>query len=323
MRNCSQIIFIFFCRTKPDTDSQFGRGSKVYLGAQQLCCSPGWLWHSSCHLPALCWAVGNYWTLEPLTWGSSAISWPFPFGEGCSELDKRRGGWWCPLAPVAGRGWGILLMEWHICPEVWEICLQRCYRFYGGLQTRGSSLLSLPRVTFHSLRQPRAKFILEVGHPVPETKECCSRAFIRFICFIKGPIVFSLKQDYPAGISCSAWVRKTGTLHFHSELLLPAEMHWNPGEQGLRIHRDAGVWKRGPRGAFTIVGLIWLDFLTCRKMAADCTSSTPYHANIPVLRIILAFNSLLGANLREWICSFSICRNKQAGKPFNLHKDLL
>lgn len=86
-------------------------------------------------------------------------------------------------------------------------------------------MLSLPRVTFHSLRQPHAKFVLEVGHPVPETKECHSRAFIRFICFIKGPIVFSLKQDYPAGISCSAWVRKTGTVHFHSELLLPAEMH--------------------------------------------------------------------------------------------------
>lgn len=100
-----------------------------------------------------------------------------------------------------------------------------CYRFYGVLQTRGSSLLSLPRVAFHSLKQPHAKFILEVGHPVPETKECCSRAFLRFICFIKGPIVFSLKQDYPAGISCSAWVRKTGTLHFQSELLLPAEMH--------------------------------------------------------------------------------------------------
>lgn len=116
-------------------------------------------------------------------------------------------------------------MEWHTCPEAWEICLQHCYRFYGVLQTRGSSLLSLPRVTFHSLKQPHAKFILEVGHPVPETKECCSWAFLRFMCFIKGSIVFSLKQDYPAGISCSAWVRKTGTLHFQSELLLPAEMH--------------------------------------------------------------------------------------------------
>lgn len=111
------------------------------------------------------------------------------------------------------------------CQLAWEICLRRCYRFYGVLQTRASSLLSLPRVMLHSLRQPHTKFILELRRPVPETKECFSRAFQKCICFIKGPIVSSLKQVYPSGISCSARVKKTATLGFHGELLLPAKMY--------------------------------------------------------------------------------------------------
>lgn len=146
------------------------------------------------------------------------------------------------------------------CQQAWEICLQRCYRFYGVLQTRKSSLLSLPRVTLHSLRQAHTKFILEVRRPVPETKECFSRAFIIFICFIKGPIVSSLQQDYPCGISCSAWVKKTTTLRFHSKLLLPAEMHCEAGEARGRLStQETAGWKRDPRGAFTNVGLIGLD----------------------------------------------------------------
>lgn len=71
-------FFFFFGHTKPDTDSQFGRGLEVYLGAQQLCCSPGWLWHSSCHLPALCWAVGNHWTFGAMDLGQVSFIMAIP-----------------------------------------------------------------------------------------------------------------------------------------------------------------------------------------------------------------------------------------------------
>lgn len=150
------------------------------------------------------------------------------------------------------------------CQWAWEICLQRWYRFYGVLQTRKSSLLSLPRVTLHSLSQARTKFILEVRRPVPESKECSSRAFIKFRCVIKGPIVSSLKQDYPSGISCSAWVRKTATLHFPRKLLLPAEMHCEAaearGKLSTRETQGCRCLETGPKRSFyTNVGLIGLD----------------------------------------------------------------
>lgn len=91
--------------------------------------------------------------------------------------------------------------------------------FMVSCNTRKRSLLCLPCITLHGLRQAHATFILEVHHPLPETKECFSGAFIKFVCFIKGPIVPFLKQDYPSGVTHSAWVKQVGALRFHSQLL--------------------------------------------------------------------------------------------------------
>lgn len=73
-------------------------------------------------------------------------------------------------------------------------------------------LPSLPRVALRGLRQAHTKFILEACCPGLETKECFSRAFMKFVCFIKAPIVPSLRRDYAAGVIPSAWVKETAAL---------------------------------------------------------------------------------------------------------------
>ena len=73
-------------------------------------------------------------------------------------------------------------------------------------------------------------FILEVHRPFPERKECFSGAFIKFVCFIKSPIVPFLKQDYPSGVTHSARVKQAAALCFHSQLLAMG-LCWDTGEE--------------------------------------------------------------------------------------------
>lgn len=79
-------------------------------------------------------------------------------------------------------------------------------------------LPSLPRIALRGLRQAHTKFILEARCPGPETKECFRRAFMKFVCFIKAPIVPSLRWDYPSGVIPSAWVKETAALPCRSKL---------------------------------------------------------------------------------------------------------
>lgn len=156
--------------------------------------------------------------------------------EVCHEL-KRWVSWrsCCLAAPPAAQGSGILLKGWHAGVNWHGKFASRLFQILQCLANKSEQSALSASCYVTQLETGVYKIHLEVRHPVPKTKECFSRAFQKCICFIKGPIVSSLKQVYPSGISCSARIEKTTTLHFHSKLLLPAEMYWEAAEETGRL----------------------------------------------------------------------------------------
>lgn len=148
-------------------------------------------------------------------------------------------------------------------------------------------LPSLPCVALRGLRQAHTKFILEACCPGLETKECFSRAFMKFVCFIKAPIVPSLRWDYPSEVVPSAWVKEMAALPCRREFGTAGpgrETGEVRGRPSTQQHSNLGFWGWDPQGAVTSTGS---GRLGCKE-----TSHASHHAQVPSPGLLLSFRGL-------------------------------
>lgn len=111
--------------------------------------------------------------------------------------------------------------------------------------------------------------------------------FMKFVCFIKAPIVPSLRRDYAAGVVPSAWVKETAALPCRRKFGTAGpgrETGEVRGRPSTQQHSNLGFWGWDPQGAVTSTGS---GGLGCREV-----SHTSHHAQVPSPGLLLSFHGL-------------------------------